>query len=112
MLCSLTILRPVELDDRGERNKLEEQRFLVVVANQIALAIDDALNFDRLRLLLELTNRAQILQALEEANGVVVGPNGAAARLGMKRSTLQVRIQKLGIRIARVGSQESRSGSR
>jgi len=35
----------------------EEQRFLMVVANQIALAIDDGLNFGRLRLLFELTNR-------------------------------------------------------
>jgi formate hydrogenlyase transcriptional activator len=28
---------------------------------------------------------------------VVAGPNGAASRLGMKRSTLYFRMQKLGI---------------
>jgi len=43
------------------------------------------------------TERQQILQALKQSNWVVAGPNGAAARLGMNRSTLQVRIRKLGI---------------
>jgi formate hydrogenlyase transcriptional activator len=46
---------------------------------------------------LEETERKQILAALEESRWVVAGPKGAAARLGMKRSTLQVRIRKLGI---------------
>ena len=43
------------------------------------------------------TERQQILQALKQSNWVVAGPHGAAARLGMNRSTLQVRIRKLGI---------------
>jgi formate hydrogenlyase transcriptional activator len=43
------------------------------------------------------TERKQILMALEETHWVVAGPNGAAARLGMKRSTLQLRMRKLGI---------------
>jgi formate hydrogenlyase transcriptional activator len=46
---------------------------------------------------LEETERQQILQTLKQCNWVVAGPNGAAARLGMNRSTLQVRIHKLGI---------------
>jgi formate hydrogenlyase transcriptional activator len=46
---------------------------------------------------LEETERQQILKALKECNWVVAGPKGAAARLGMNRSTLQVRIRKLGI---------------
>jgi formate hydrogenlyase transcriptional activator len=46
---------------------------------------------------LEETERQQILQALRRSNWVVAGPQGAAARLGMNRSTLQVRIRKLGI---------------
>ncbi|HSW39049.1 MAG TPA: sigma 54-interacting transcriptional regulator [Acidobacteriota bacterium] len=41
--------------------------------------------------------RKRILQALEEANGVVSGLNGAAGRLGLKRTTLQARMKKLGI---------------
>jgi transcriptional regulator with GAF, ATPase, and Fis domain len=43
------------------------------------------------------TERQQILQALKQSNWVVAGPHGAAARLGMNRSTLQLRIRKLGI---------------
>ncbi len=38
-----------------------------------------------------------LLQALKHCNWVVAGPYGAAARLGMNRSTLQLRIRKLGI---------------
>jgi formate hydrogenlyase transcriptional activator len=46
---------------------------------------------------LEQSERQQILKALEQCNWVVAGLNGAAAYLGMKRSTLQQRIRKLGI---------------
>jgi formate hydrogenlyase transcriptional activator len=34
---------------------------------------------------------------LKQSNWVVAGPKGAAAKLGMKRSTLQLRMSKLGI---------------
>jgi formate hydrogenlyase transcriptional activator len=56
---------------------------------------------ESLQNMLQETERNQILRALEEANGVVAGPNGAAARLGVKRTTLQIKMQKLGIRISR-----------
>ena len=42
----------------------------------------------------EAVERARILQALKEAKGLVGGPNGAAARLGLKRTTLQSRMQR------------------
>ncbi len=54
-----------------------------------------------MRAVLDNTERQQILQTLEETKWVIAGPNGAAVRLGMKRSTLQSRMQKLGIRISR-----------
>jgi len=50
-----------------------------------------------LQSVLEETERQQILKALKESDWIVAGPNGAAARLGINRSTLQVRIRKLGI---------------
>jgi formate hydrogenlyase transcriptional activator len=50
-----------------------------------------------LRNVLEETERQQILKALKQSNWIVAGPNGAAAHLGMKRSTLQLRMHKLGI---------------
>ena len=46
---------------------------------------------------LEEADRRHIVAALENSNWVVAGANGAAARLGMKRSTLQFRMRKLGI---------------
>jgi formate hydrogenlyase transcriptional activator len=41
--------------------------------------------------------RDHILEILRQARGVLSGPGGAAARLGLKRTTLQYKIQKLGI---------------
>jgi formate hydrogenlyase transcriptional activator len=43
------------------------------------------------------TERDRILKALEEAKGQVGGPDGAAARLGLKRTTLQSRMRKYNI---------------
>src|SRR5579862_2606493 len=50
-----------------------------------------------IRSVLEEAERKQIIDVLRETNWVVAGPNGAAIRLGMKRSTLQFHMQKLGI---------------
>jgi formate hydrogenlyase transcriptional activator len=41
--------------------------------------------------------RERILDALREAGWVVGGPKGAAARLGVKRSTLHGKMKKLGL---------------
>jgi formate hydrogenlyase transcriptional activator len=46
---------------------------------------------------LEEAEREHILSALREANWVLGGPNGAAVRLGMKRSTLHWKMKKLNI---------------
>jgi formate hydrogenlyase transcriptional activator len=46
---------------------------------------------------LEHLEREYILRALRETGGVIAGNHGAAARLGLKRTTLQSRIQKMGI---------------
>jgi formate hydrogenlyase transcriptional activator len=51
----------------------------------------------KLQRALQETERRWILHALEQTRWVVAGPHGAAARLGVKRSTLQARMQKLGI---------------
>src|SRR3984893_11833057 len=50
-----------------------------------------------IRNVLEETERRHILDVLSQTNWVVAGPNGAAIRLGMKRSTLQLRMRKLGL---------------
>ena len=46
---------------------------------------------------LEDIERDAIVSALQAANGVISGENGAAAKLGLKRTTLQSRMRKLGI---------------
>jgi formate hydrogenlyase transcriptional activator len=46
---------------------------------------------------LQDAEREHILRVLRETNGVVGGPDGAAHRLGLKRTTLQARMKKLGI---------------
>lgn len=46
---------------------------------------------------LEAAEREHILRVLRETHGVIGGPRGAATLLGMKRTTLQSRMRKLGI---------------
>ncbi len=55
----------------------------------------------RLQDILDETEQTEILRALEASDGIIAGPSGAAARLGVKRSTLQLRMQKLGIHPSR-----------
>ena len=46
---------------------------------------------------LENLQRKHILIALDDSNWVVAGPHGAAAKLGVKRTSLQYKMRKLGI---------------
>ncbi len=46
---------------------------------------------------LEATEREYILRVLREAKGAIGGPGGAAERLGLKRTTLNSKMKKLGI---------------
>jgi len=46
---------------------------------------------------LEQAERSHILQTLQETKGVIGGRNGAAARLGVPRTTLMYKMQRLGI---------------
>ena len=46
---------------------------------------------------LEEAQREHILRVLEQANWLIGGPSGAAAKLGMKRTTLQSKMARLGI---------------
>jgi PAS domain S-box-containing protein len=46
---------------------------------------------------LEAAEREHILRVLREAGGQIGGPDGAATRLGLKRTTLNSKLKKLGI---------------
>jgi formate hydrogenlyase transcriptional activator len=63
---------------------LHEFRTTLVPAPGSAVTLEDA-------------ERDHILKALRETEWIVGGPQGAAARLGMKRTTLHSRMDKLGI---------------
>ena len=46
---------------------------------------------------LEDSDRALVLETLEQAGWIVGGPRGAAAKLGLKRTTLLAKMRRLGI---------------
>ena len=46
---------------------------------------------------LEDSDRTLILEALEQAGWIIGGPRGAAANLGLKRTTLLAKMRRLGI---------------
>jgi DNA-binding NtrC family response regulator len=46
---------------------------------------------------LEATEREHILRVLRKCKGMIGGTNGAAERLGLKRTTLNSKMKKLGI---------------
>jgi formate hydrogenlyase transcriptional activator len=54
--------------------------------------------------------RAHILRVLRDCNWVIAGPEGAAARLGVKRTTLNARLRKLGIARQRSGLADEPQG--
>jgi formate hydrogenlyase transcriptional activator len=53
---------------------------------------------------MEQMERRHVLEALDASDWVISGPKGAATALGLKRSTLQARMEKLGIRRARAAA--------
>jgi DNA-binding NtrC family response regulator len=46
---------------------------------------------------LETAEREHILRVLRETKGMIGGPGGAAEKLGLKRTTLNSKLKKLGI---------------
>jgi len=75
----------------------------VLVIDELAQPDEEATRGAAPRTLAD-AERIHILETLRQTNGVLAGKHGAAARLGMKRSTLQHRMNKLGIRRALVHS--------
>jgi formate hydrogenlyase transcriptional activator len=87
------------------------ERAVIVTKGGTLTVVLDELTPDanvNLQKILDETERSKILGALEHSKWVVAGPNGAAARLGMKRTTLVSRMQKLGIRLLRTPFSERR----
>ncbi len=82
-----------ELENFIERSViLSEGEVLNVPISELNVTSDN-----RRAATLEDLEREHILRVLRETGGVIAGVHGAAARLGMKRTTLQSRIQRLAI---------------
>lgn len=62
------------------------------------LQVPDETDVEREDASLEAADREHILRVLREAKGMIGGPDGAAARLGLKRTTLNSKLKKLGIK--------------
>jgi PAS domain S-box-containing protein len=60
---------------------------------------------------LEAAEREYIIRVLRECDGVIAGPNGAAMKLGLKRTTLQSKMQRLKISRRDYESGTERTGS-
>ena len=58
---------------------------------------------------LEEAERSHILQTLQQTAGAVGGPNGAAVRLGLPRTTLIAKMQRLGINRGRLSALPGRA---
>jgi formate hydrogenlyase transcriptional activator len=58
---------------------------------------------------LEEAERSHILQTLQQTGGSVGGPNGAAVRLGLPRTTLIAKMQRLGINRGRISALPGRA---
>jgi len=83
-----------ELENFIERSVILSQGpILRVPLVELNLATEDSHSDSTL----ESLQRENIIRVLRETGGVLGGPRGAAARLGLKRTTLQYKMQKLGI---------------
>jgi formate hydrogenlyase transcriptional activator len=77
-----------------------ERSVILTDGNTLRLPVgglEKAAETDSQPITLEEAERHHIRKTLEQAHWVVAGPRGAACRLGLKRSTLYFRMQKLGI---------------
>jgi formate hydrogenlyase transcriptional activator len=85
-----------ELENFIERSViLTRTNTLLVPVSELRLATESPSKRD---VTLVSAEREHILKILRDAGGVISGTRGAAARLGVKRTTLQSKMQKLGIR--------------
>jgi formate hydrogenlyase transcriptional activator len=77
-----------------------ERAVILTRSSTLAISVPELTNSGTNSALLRAGNldeRDRILRILKETNGRVGGPNGAAARLDLKRTTLFTRMKKLGI---------------
>src|SRR5580700_10952298 len=99
-----------------ELQNVIERAVIITKGATLAVSLDDlkpderlkpSQSYESLHEILGETERIQILRALESSNWVISGAKGAASKLGIRRTTLQSRMQKLGIRLSRTPVSEN-----
>ena len=82
-----------------ELENLIERSVILSQNSVLAVSLPDKMNeaIDAARVVGNHEEQLRIVSVLKETKGRVSGPNGAAFRLGVKRSTLLDRMKKLGI---------------
>jgi formate hydrogenlyase transcriptional activator len=82
-----------ELENFIERSVILTQGSVLAAPINELMVIHKSFSGDSLK----AREREHILRALEQSRGQLSGPHGAAARLGLPRSTLQWKLKQLGI---------------
>ena len=82
-----------------ELENLIERSVILSCNSMLSVSLPEKMNsaIDAVEVVGNFEEQERIVQILRETNGRVSGPNGAAFRLGVKRSTLLDRMKKLGI---------------
>jgi formate hydrogenlyase transcriptional activator len=82
-----------------ELENLVERSVILTSGNTLAVSLPDKSDgaIDAAEVVGNFEEQEKIVNILKETKGRVSGPNGAASRLGVKRSTLRDRMRKLGI---------------
>ncbi len=76
---------------------LSEGRSLRVPLSELHSPAASAANNEETDHTLDSAERLHIIRILKETGGMISGPEGAARRLGLKRTTLQSKMQRLKI---------------
>src|SRR5689334_449938 len=82
-----------------ELENLIERSVILTCNNTLSVSLPEKMNtaIDAASVVGSFEERKRIVEVLRETRGRISGPNGAACRLGLKRSTLLDRMKKLGI---------------
>jgi Transcriptional regulator containing GAF, AAA-type ATPase, and DNA binding domains len=93
-----------------ELENLIERSVILTCHRTLTVSLTDKMNsvIDASTVIGNLEEQQRILEVLRETNGRISGPNGAAFRLGIKRSTLLDRMKKFGIDAREVRSSQAR----
>jgi len=82
-----------------ELENLVERSVILTTGSTLSVSLPQKMTgaIDALEVVGKFEEQQRIVNILRETNGRISGPNGAALRLGVKRSTLLDRMKKLGI---------------